>query len=57
MTFNPEFNNRSEEGLELQVDGHGTEWDKEESLQEYNSTYTTSEAIELDHEPTLPDEQ
>lgn len=57
MTFNPEFDNRSAEGLELRVDGHGTEWDKEESLQEYNSTYTTSEALEIEHEPQLPDEQ
>ena len=57
MTFNPEWTNRSEEGLELVQDGHGTSWDQEESLQEYNSTYTTSEAIELDHEPTLPNEQ
>lgn len=57
MTFNPEFDNRSEEGLELIVDGHGTNWDQQESLVEYNSTYTTSEAVELDHEPTLADEQ
>lgn len=50
-----EWQNRSEEGLELAVDGHGTAWDKEEDLKEYNSTYTTSEA--MDTEPQLPDEQ
>lgn len=55
MTFNPEFNNRSEEGLDLVTDGFGTSWDKEETLEEYNSTYTTSEALEI--EPQLPDEQ
>ena len=57
MVFNPEFDNRSEEGLELIVDGHDTAWNKEEELVDYNSTYTTSEALELDHEPTLQDEQ
>lgn len=55
MVFEPQFDNRSEEGLELQVDGHGEPWDREESLEEYNSTYTTSEALET--EPQLPDEQ
>jgi hypothetical protein len=55
MTFDPHFDNRSEEGLQLNVDGHGVEWDREESLESYNSTYTTSEAIEV--EPQLPSEQ
>lgn len=58
--FNPEFNNRSEEGLELTTDGFGTSWDKEETFESYNSTYipevfTTSEALET--EPQLADEQ
>ena len=53
-----EFQNRSEEGLELTQDGYGTNWDKEESLASYNSTYTpeevhytTSETLEA--EPDL----
>ncbi len=50
-----EWQNRTDEGLELTVDGHGTAWDKDRSFEEYNSTYTTSEALEI--EPQLPDEQ
>lgn len=40
MTFEPHFDNRTEEGLETTVDGHGETWDREESFEEYNTTYT-----------------
>jgi hypothetical protein len=59
MVFDPQFDNRSVEGLDLIVDGHGTSYDAEKSFDEYNKTWTTSEAIEselLPEEP-LPDEQ
>lgn len=54
-----QWDNKSVEGLDLIKDGHGTSWDKERTLEEYNKTWTTSEAIEselLPEEP-LPDEQ
>ena len=38
--FEPHFDNRTEEGLETTVDGHGETWDREESFEEYNTTYT-----------------
>ena len=38
--FEPHFDNRSEEGLPLEVDGHGEPWDREETFEEYNTTYT-----------------
>ncbi len=41
--FDPQFDNRSEEGLDLVQDGFGTNWDKEESFASYNSTYTPEE--------------
>ena len=47
-----EWQNRSEEGLELQVDGHNREWDYESGV--YDETraviYKTNEE---EHEPDL----
>lgn len=38
--FEPTFTNRDENGLETNTDGHGETWDREESFEEYNTTYT-----------------
>jgi len=58
MTFEPHFDNRDENGLETNIDGYETQYDKEPTLQEYNKHYIpknfTSEALE--HEEIIDDQ-
>ena len=56
--FEPTFTNRDENGMETNIDGFGTQWDKKKTFEEYNTTYVTSEAIEVElpHEEIIEDQ-
>lgn len=57
MVFDPQFNNRDENGIETNIDGFQTQWDSDLGAHDTSKprVYSTSEALE--HEPQLPDEQ